>query len=189
MRMRLFVLAAAVLLLAGCGMEADTVGPVAASSEAVETTTSQPSDVPPPQIVFVSAAGKQVAILGSYCVTAPNAGVCADSGPIHPQEVSVLQSADQLSFLLTDGSFDGPASIVVRPLGCDREEVASAKTSGAEALALDLPPGAYQADVFARFRDGVGQSTGDVTGTVGILIDPSATHPAIRPAPSGLSDC
>jgi hypothetical protein len=187
--MRLFALAAAALLLAGCGMETDTGGPVAASSEPVESTNAPPSDIPPPQIVFVSAAGKQIAILGSYCVVAPNAGACADSGPIHPQEVSVLQSADQLTFLLIDGSFDGRASIVVRPLGCERTEVTSAKTSDDRALALDLPPGDYQADIFASFRDGVGNSTGDVTGTVGIVIDPSATHPVIRPAPSGRSDC
>jgi hypothetical protein len=160
-------------------------GPGETTPSTVRTDANAPR---PPDILFVSAAGKQFGVLGSYCLHTTGSGVCADSAPPHPKQVSVVPTAEHLTFVLVDASFAGTPSVTVRPLGCERKEITTVDASSSEALALDLPPGDYQLDVFARFRDGAGGSAGDVSGSVGLVVDPQA-RAKIEPAPPGRTDC
>jgi hypothetical protein len=179
------------LLLAGCGTQTGA-GPAASGSGPSETTPStEKTDANasrPPDIVLSSAAGKQFAVLGSYCLHTSDSGVCADSAPPHPKEVSVVPVAEHLTFSLVGASFAGVPSVTVRPLGCERKEIITVNASSSQALALDLPRGDYQLDVSARFRDGAGGSAGDVSGSAGLVVDPQA-RARIEPAPPGRTGC
>ena len=169
--MKLFAALTVGLLLPGCGGQA-AHGPAPHA----------------PRIALVSAAGKQWAVPGTYCLHTESSGVCADSAAPHPQELSVLPTADSLSLVLARASLDGPATITVRHLGCEREELATLRVTTAKPFALELGPGRYQADVFTRFRDGEDGSSGDVSGSVGIAVRPGAGARIVS-APSGRSGC
>jgi hypothetical protein len=180
-----------VLALAGCGAEGEQSQP-AASTPATEPSTVATTLTAPP-IVLVSSAGKQVAVPGSSCVTSVDRssgqthGVCRDSGVVHPKEVTVLPPGASVTIVLGNAQIDGRASVVVRPLGCERTEIEQVEVGGGRPWLLDLPPGAYQADVFTRFKADDG-STGDTSGSLGIVIDPNA-QPAIEPGPPRRSNC
>jgi hypothetical protein len=177
-------------LLAGCGMQGEPpVGSGSGSGPSGTIVSESPEPSPkPPVILFVSPAGKQSAVPGTYCMNAPGSGVCADSAPVHPEQVSVVPAAEHLTLLLVDAALDGKATVTVRPLGCERKEIATVDASDREAFGLDLGPGDYQLDVFAPFVDGPQGSNGDVSGSVGLVIDPQA-RPKVEPASPGRSGC
>jgi hypothetical protein len=188
--MRLLPLLLATLLLGACGTASETQD-LPASSNATETAPTAPTTAVaprPPAIVLVSAAGKQNAVLGTYCLSGAGTGVCADSAPTHPEEASVVPAAEHLSLLLVDGSPDGKWMVTVRRLGCERTEVATLDAASDEAFSLEVEPGDYQLDVTVRFKHGPGGTTGDVSGSVGLVVDPGS-QPKIDPAPPGRTGC
>jgi hypothetical protein len=130
-----------------------------------------------------SAAGRQVAVLGSYCVNAQMEGGCADTGPIHPEAVTVAQPGEELTFSLEGARVVRAAgchasdeqgcigTVAVRPLGCERRSVSTIALEAGSATrwTADLDEGTYELDVFAYFETKDGR-TGDVSGSLGLLV-------------------
>jgi hypothetical protein len=179
-----------------------TGAPGASGEESVPADTSaktvadEPKTEPPP-ILLVSAAGKQIAAEGSSCVqytdptTGQGTGVCADvAGPSHPDSLSIVHPGEGLVILLADGYVTDEGSVSVQPLGCSenviREFDLALGMSGTHTR-VDLDPGAYQLDVFARFQTNDGRS-GDVSGTIGLLVDPDRAQKVI-PADARFDVC
>jgi hypothetical protein len=185
------------LALAGCGEATrETAVPASSgptepsgvtetSSGAAETSTgvteTSTPPVRPPEIVLASAAGKQIALLGSYCVTATDEstgqsqGLCADSMWPHPKRVSVVHPGDSVSVVLSDANVRKDGSVTVLPLGCEHTVVKTIPlTPGQQstAFAVDLDPGAYELQVFAPFK--AAASSGDVSGALGLVVAPDA---------------
>jgi hypothetical protein len=76
--------------------------------------------------------------------------------------------------LLAGAHVTGDGLVVIRPLGCANKEVGTFELPAGEPGAvsrIDLDPGAYQLDVFARFASNDGRH-GDLSGALGILVDP-----------------
>jgi hypothetical protein len=179
------LLIALAFALGGCGVANETGVPGSSGAESVPAETLAPpiatldeSMLKPPPILLVSRAGKQEAIQSSFCVqyvdqaSGQDQGVCADGVPVFPKEVSTLQTGDWANLVLAGAFVKDEGSVVVRPLGCKDEETLSFDlTAGMSEThwRVQLKPGAYQLDVFARFGSNDGRS-GDVTGTVGLLV-------------------
>ena len=186
------------LALAGCGA-ADDGTPEPAASGPVETsgvTDASSPPLKPPEIVLVSAAGKQIAKQGSYCVvgvdasTGENRGQCADSTWPHPNRVSVVHPGDGVSVALTDANVRKEGTVTVLPYGCEHTTVKTIQLNPGEqstAFAVDLEPGAYELQVFALFEADDGR-TGDVSGALGLVVAADAP-PAIEPGPPRRSSC
>src|SRR5437867_4156169 len=107
----IFVLAG-VLVVAGCGTATSEPEPLGGSGPAV--TAARPpvaTSTRPPTPFLTSSAGRQEAVLGSYCVTSQMEGGCGDSGPIYPRELTLVHPSDEVTFSLENAS-------VVRPEGC-----------------------------------------------------------------------
>jgi hypothetical protein len=185
------------LALAGCGTT--TEGSPPASSAPMETTgvtDEADSPVKPPEIALVSAAGKQVAKQGSYCVisvdpsSGQSRGQCADSMWPHPDRVTVVHPGDGVSVVLSDAQVRKEGSVTVLPFGCEQTVVETIRLNPGEqstAFAVDLEPGAYELQVFARFKAG-DRLSGDVSGGLGLVVAPD-TPPAIEPGPPRRSNC
>lgn len=150
------------------------------------STAKEPAAPGPPRIVLTSAAGRQEAVAGSFCVSSATEGTCGDSGPIDPLQLSVVRPGERVEVFLEDAQVT-EGSVRVLPLGCQ---------AGVSRLRLEPGPlthwrvvldaGAYELDVFARFQ---GPSTsGDVSGSLGLLVDPDRM-PAILPARDSLRAC
>ncbi|HWB57416.1 MAG TPA: hypothetical protein VG479_10815 [Gaiellaceae bacterium] len=196
-RLALGLLALAVpLAAAGCGAGAETSGSGAPTSSTpavqVDTTASSEHRQKPPPIVLESEAGRQTAVRGSYCVeyvdeaAGEAGGTCADSAPVEPARLSTVRPGEEVRILLVDAD-------VARPEGCSGEEERSCignvavhplcrkRTVAEIPLAVgpettwraDLAPGAYELEVFASF-DAPDGRTGDVSGSLGVLVDETA---------------
>lgn len=195
---------------AGCGAGAETNGggapTVSTSAEEVDTTAAADRRQTPPPIVLESDAGRQTAVSGSYCVeyvdeaAGEAGGTCADSGPITPAQLSTVRRGEEVRIVLEDADVTRPegcssddeqgciGSVAVHPLGCERKTVAEIPLAlGPETTwRVDLEPGAYELDAFAYF-DAQDGRTGDVSGSLGVLVDDTAP---LEIAPAGKSpDC
>jgi hypothetical protein len=196
---------------AGCGAGAETSGggapTVSASAEEVDTSAAaERGRTKPPPIVLESDAGSQTAVSGSYCVeyvdeaAGEAGGACADSGPITPKRLSTIRPGEEVRIVLEDADVTRPegcssddeqsciGSVAVHPLGCERKTVAEIPLAlGPETTwRVDLEPGAYELDVFAYF-DAPDGRTGDVSGSLGVLVDDTAP---LEIVPAGKSpDC
>src|SRR4051794_33852892 len=127
--MRLLALAGIGLSLGSCGTHA----------------RSRPASGPPP-IVLTSAAGAQTAVAGSYC--GQGSGVCADSIYPAPRKLTVVRPRDSVRIAV-----DGATAIdlnVHRP-GCERTSIRHVVLRADGGWRVDLPPGSYDLQVFARF--------------------------------------
>jgi hypothetical protein len=160
-------------------------------------TDEEPSDprITPPRILLVTSAGKQEAARGSYCVqfenpkTGEGGGTCADAAPTYPAWTSRVHPGDHADIFVLPGSIT-EGSFVVRPLGClDREVETVELETGWDAShwEVDLQPGAYQLDFFARFDDAEGE-TGDVSGSAGLVVA-EAGRPRTVPLDRSLAVC
>ena len=203
---RLPGLVVVLVLAVGCGSVEQT-GPGAPSTERAETlgSPSVKSEEPagPPHIVLTSTSGRQEAVAGSFCVDDPARGVgtCGDSGPVHPSQLTVAPPGNELSIALegavvvqAEGCHSDAGrsacigTVTIRPLGCGRTAAVLPLRRGPETrFRVDLPPGAYELDVFAYFEANDGRS-GDVSGTLGIVVDETRA-PGIVPASSDLAVC
>jgi hypothetical protein len=196
---RRLLLVALVAVVAGCGTAAEQTNVPASSSPAEAPTVETGGgtvNTKPPLIVLVSPAGKQEAVLGSYCLTGVDpdtgagTGVCRDSGPVHPEEVTAVKPGDSVSIVLSDARVGKEGSFVVRPLGCEKEVIETVQLAPGEQSTVwqvDLAAGAYQLDVFTLFESHDGRS-GDVSGSLGLLVANDAPV-AIEPGPPRRSGC
>jgi hypothetical protein len=197
--MRRLPLLFATLLLGACGTATGTQN-LPASSGPTEATPTNPAEtkpnLSPPPIVLVTAAGKQVAVAGSSCVTrtdpdtGESSGVCADSTWPHPEKVSVVRPGDSVSVALSGALVDEGSSVEVLPLGCEHDVLRTIDLEPGKqstAFPVDLEPGAYELYVAARFEAEDGRS-GDTSGSAGLLVDENAPL-AVGPAPPGRSNC
>jgi hypothetical protein len=111
---------------------------------------------------------------------------CGDSGPIHPQQLTVVHPGDEVTFSLENATVARPEGChasdeqgcigiaTVRPLGCEGKAVSTIPLEkGRETRwRAGLDAGAYQLDLFAYFKTDDGR-TGDVSATFGLLVQPS----------------
>jgi hypothetical protein len=185
------------LAAVGCGANSETSGvgtPTASTPvEQVDTSAAVEGDhTKPPPIVLESDAGRQTAVGGSYCVeyndeaAGEASGSCADTGPIAPAKLSTLRPGEEVRILLVDAGVTRPegcssaeeqdciGSAAVHPL-CKRKTVESIPLAlGPEtAWHVELEPGRYELEVFAYFEAPDGR-TGDVSGSLGVLVDDAA---------------
>ncbi len=186
------------LALAGCGAATEGT-PVPAVSGPVETsgvTDASSPPLKPPKILLVSAAGKQIAKQGSYCVvavdasTGENQGRCADSVWPHPGRVTVVQPGDGVAVVLSDAQVRNEGTVTVLPFGCEHTIVKTIQLNPGKqstAFPVDLEPGAYELQVFTRFKAD-DRRTGDVSGALGLVVAADAP-PAIEPGPPRRSNC
>ena len=150
----------------------------------MDTTILPPEPVPdgklkPPPIILVGSMETQKAVQGSYCVdyvdeaTGQGQGVCADmAAPIRPEAVTAVAPGDRVTFVLPEAAFRPESTVTIRPLGCDDRQtgtIALETGAGEHEWTVDLDPGAYQLDVFARFEAEDGR-TGDTSGTLGLTV-------------------
>jgi hypothetical protein len=177
--MRIDALLTQVLLLAaGCGAE-DRVGggqtPSTAPADELEppaTTAGEPQGQRPPAVTLVSAAGSQSAVQGSFCVTGPEVGICADlAEPSAPAELSVVRPGETVQLVLK-GVSSAKGSLSVRPLGCDDVLETVPLTGPATSWTVGLAPGSYELELFAAFE--TASATGDTSGSLGLLVDEDA---------------
>jgi hypothetical protein len=187
---RLIPLLLATLALSACGSAAEqrsapgSSGQSGEGSVPVETTapTVAPSgdvELEPPPILLVSETGKQTAARGSYCVddvneeTGQGSGVCADAAaPTYPKAITAVGPGDPVAFVLHNAAFKPQSVVTIRPLGCTDQETRQLSLkprTGLHTWSVDLEPGAYQLDVFARFEAADGRS-GDVSGSLGLTV-------------------
>ena len=142
----------------------------------------------PPPIVLVSAAGTQVAVAESSCVSGSGSGVCIDTIDQQPEDLSVVRPGEEVVLRLRGASVT-EGSVAVRPLpDCDGKTVAEVELEpGSETRwRVDLPAGQYELQVFARFEAADGRS-GDASGSLGIALD--ASQPGIVPVPDTFVGC
>ena len=208
--MKRIALALVIVFLAGCGAAVEGGLPASSGQETLPAATAPQipdSKTQPPKILMISAAGKEFAVPGSSCVSytdpATGAGVsgCGDSAAMPPEQLAVLPRASNVALLFLDAQVvhpDGCVSedeqgcigyVYVRPLGCFHREVERIPLERGPDThwQLDLDVGAYQLDVFANFAAEDGR-TGDVSGTLGLLVDDRA-KPAVVPVDPKLAVC
>jgi hypothetical protein len=196
------------LAAVGCGANSETsgVGTPTASTPVEQVDTSSATDLQkPPRIVLESAAGRQTAVPGSYCVeytdeaAGASGGVCADTGPIAPARLSTVRPGEKARIVLEGAGVTRPegcssaeeqdciGSVAVHPL-CKRKTVESIPLAlGPETTwHVDLEPGRYELEAFAYFEAPDGR-TGDVSGSLGVLVDETAPLEIVRVPAS--ADC
>jgi hypothetical protein len=186
---RALALLLALPALAACGA-GETAGGGPTSSGPVEEppVSSEPveEDQLPPQVVLLSRAGRQVGVQGSYCVTGPSTGTCADyveSGP--PEELSVVRPGESVELVVeTAQAAEGSAS--ARVLWCEQEIATVPLTGPSTPWTVDLKPGSYELEVFATFE--AGATSGDTSVSLGLLVERRAPL-AIVPRPDSIVGC
>jgi hypothetical protein len=194
---RLIPLLLVALVLVACGSASEETGAPASSGQETsgeesaegEGTASggieppaEPvdgSDLKPPAILLVYRDEEQKAVRGSYCVdyvdeaTGQGSGVCADAAmPTYPDAVTSVAGGDQVTFVLPEAVLRPDSVVVIRPLGCTErvlDRLALDPGTGEQSWEVDLEHGAYQLDVFARFKADDGR-TGDVSGSLGLTV-------------------
>jgi len=126
---------------------------------------------------------------------------CGDSGPIHPQQLTVVRPGDEVTFSLENATIGSPEGchasdeqgcigiVTVRPLGCERKAVSTIPLEkGREThWKVGLEAGSYQLDLFAYFKADDGR-TGDVSGTFGLMVQPGG-EPKIQPVDPRQASC
>jgi hypothetical protein len=160
--------------------------PPAGSEPAPPSPEGQPK---PPPIVLESAAGTQVAVAESSCVSGSGSGICIDTMDQQPEDLSVVRPGEEVVVRLRGASVTG-GSVTVRPLpDCEGETVSEIKLApGPETRwRVDLPAGEYELQVFARFEAADGRS-GDASGSLGLAVDASQP-PGIAPVPDTFVGC
>ena len=167
------------VVLSGCGSSAEqTDVPASSGPEIVDTTALPEAALKPPPILLVSGTETQRAVQGSYCVdyvdkaSGEGHGICSDSAQTYPQAVTSVARGDRVTFVLPDAVLRADSSVAIRPLGCaDRvtAEITLEPGTGEHRWRVDLEHGAYQLDVFARFK-AVDGRTGDTSGSLGLTV-------------------
>jgi hypothetical protein len=198
--MRRFPVLLIALLAAGCGTAAGTGAPGSSGEDSPVTTIGvkgvDESKVKPPPLMLVSAAGKQTGVPGSSCVqyTDPSSGqgvgLCTDMPLVHPDDLSVIHPGERVIILLAGAFVTDEGSVSVRPLGCTKQETLAfdlARGTSETHWQVELEPGSYELDVFARFRSNDGRE-GDLNGSLGLLVDADRAH-EIVPVDVGLAVC
>jgi hypothetical protein len=191
----------------GSGTETSAFAETGGTEPATPTEVHEPDPSPtlkPPLIVLESDAGRQKASPGTYCLTrvseaSEGEGICVDSAFQHPEELSVVQPGENVTISIVGADVvvpDGcsPADecaspVTIHPLGCGPEGSMSRFELSRHSTrwTVDLEPGAYELSVFAYF-DGGGGTSGDLAGTVGLLVDPDR-KPAVVPVDESLAVC
>jgi len=138
-----------------------------------------------PPVVLESLAGRQEAVHGSSCVATEDGGgvaVCSDIGTVRPKWLSVVHPGETVTLALVGARPAGSPGIArARPLGCAATVAVSFPLDGTRtAWDVALPPGAYELEVAVAFETADGRS-GDLSGALGLLVDP-AREPGIVPA-------
>jgi hypothetical protein len=174
------------LVLAGCGAAGERRGGGPASTSQTPETGSQPvaeaERQKPPPIVLESAAGRQEAVLGTYCVSYLDepagiaTGSCADAPWIPPERLSTVRPGEEIRIVLEGADVVRPqeGSAVFHPLGCEKKSVAEIPLVRGPAITwrVELEPGAYALDIFVMFEGE--KKSGDVSGALGLLVDRTA---------------
>jgi len=180
------------LTLAGCADEpsGDTGAASTAGAETASSSLKQPKPAEPPELVLKSAAGRQDAVIGAFCLEDPSEGVgtCSDSPAVEPVELTVARPGDRLILRLEQARVV-EGRILVHPLGCGERTTAAVplRRAAGTPFAVDLAPGAYELDVFASFQAHGGQA-GEMTGSLGLLVA-GTNAPGIVPASEDLNVC
>jgi len=189
------------------GTETSAFAETGGTEPATPTETPEPSSsstLKPPSIVLESDGGRQKGSPGTYCLTrareaGEGEGICVDSAFQHPEELSVVRPGENITISIAGADVvvpDGcsPANecaspVTIHPLGCGpaRTEARFELSRHSTRWTVDLEPGAYELSVFAYFDDGAGTS-GDLAGTVGLLVDPDRA-PAVVPVDESLAVC
>ena len=190
--LRLFVFVAVVAVIAGCASERaarEEGGLAPGETVGVFLPPGGPDDgvsilVAPP-IVLESVAGRQEAVRGASCVATEDGGgvaVCSDIGTVRPEWLSVVHPGETVTLALVGARPAGSPGIVrARPLGCAAAVAVSFPLDGTRtAWDVALQPGAYELEVAVAFETTDGRS-GDLSGTLGLLVDPER-EPGIVPA-------
>jgi uncharacterized cupredoxin-like copper-binding protein len=183
----------ALLGLAGWAVEERGAGGSATMSPPAESEPAPPAPqgerMKPPPIVLESAAGTQVAVAESSCVSGPGTAVCIDTDDQQPEDLSVVRHGEEVVLRLGGASVT-EGSVTAAPLpDCENTTVAELELEpGSETRwRVDLPPGQYELEVFARFEAADGWS-GDASGSLGLLVD--ATEPQeVLPVPDTFVGC
>jgi hypothetical protein len=198
------------LVVSGCGQSGDSTGVASGdaagtgSVESPKTSSPQPPEPEqgPPDLLLVSEAGRQVGVVGSYCVQNPKAGfgACADGERPSAKQANVARPGETITIALDgaravkaeechgrDVSCIGEARVA--PLGCKSATAARIFLErGSETRwRAELEPGAYELEVFVYFEADDGRS-GDVSAALGLVVDPEA-EPEIVPAPAAAAVC
>ncbi len=180
------------LLAAGCGAGERADGEGTASTAPTEdfdrptSTAIEPAALLPPAVTLVADAGSQAAVPGSYCVTGPGSGICADSpetGP--PAELSVVRPGETVELVLK-GVSSAEGSVSVRRLGCDELLETVPLAGPATSWTVGLGPGAYELELFATFETAT--TNGDTSGSLGFLVDEDAPLEVVA-APDPVPAC
>jgi hypothetical protein len=188
------------LVLAGCGAVDERRGGGPASTSQTPETGSLPVDEAeeqkPPPIVLESAAGRQEAVLGTYCVSYLDeaagiaSGVCADAPWIPPERLNTVRPGEEIRILLEGADVVRPqeGSAVFHPLGCEKKSVAEIPLVPGPAIRwrVELEPGAYALDIFVMFEGE--KKSGDVSGALGLLVDETGPLKVV-PVPAAGGGC
>jgi hypothetical protein len=181
----------ALIAVSGCGA-GETVGgssstPTGAVEQAPDPSTGEvASDGLPPPFTLGSAAGTQVGVQSTYCITGPSSGACADYVEIGPPgELSVVRPGETVQ-LVFEGAESAEGVVSVYRLG-RRKKIASIELAGpSTSWTVDLEPGSYELEVFAIFA--TESTSGDTSASLGVLVDDAAAV-EIVPAPDSASSC
>jgi hypothetical protein len=146
----------------------------------------------PPAIELVSAAGTQLAVAESSCVTSTQdgqgVGVCGDTEDMKPRELSLVRPGEEIVIRLRDASVT-EGTLEVRRLSCDIETFTELKLEAGPETGwrVDIPPGQYELQVYADFEAPDGAS-GDVSGSLGIFVADDQSQKVI-PVPDTFVGC
>ena len=166
---------------ASSGRDSETASGSGTASGSTEPAPepADDSNLKPPPILLVSETGTQTAVRGSYCVdyvdeqTGRGSGICSDSAaPTYPKAITAVSAGDPVAFVVHKAAFKPESVVTIRPLGCTDQETRQVRLkprTGLHSWTVDLEPGAYQLDVFARFEAADGRS-GDVSGSLGLTV-------------------
>jgi len=97
--------------------------------------------------------------------------VCSDPGTVHPGWLSVVHPGETVTFALVVARLaDSPGVARARPVGCAGTEATTFPLDRTRTVwKVALLPGAYEVAVAFETADG---RSGDVSGTLGLLVDP-----------------
>jgi hypothetical protein len=189
--LRLLAFVVVVSLFAGCASERVAVDDAESPSAKAAGVFLPPnaadgfSILVAPPVVLESLAGRQEAVRGSSCVANGGGGgvaVCSDPGAVHPGWLSVVRPGETVTVALVGASLVGSSGVArARPLGCGGTEATTFPLDRTRTVwKVALAPGAYELEVAVAFETADGRS-GDVSGALGLLVDPER-EPGILPA-------